>query len=218
MNYTEKELGENYNKFIDLIKSQFTGDRLDKLINLYGDSEYGYQVSISPASPKDYTNNAYIGGYIDHVMTLHKASLGVKKLWEIMGGIIDFTSEELAFSVINNGLGILGDKDVGEYYLPNDSEWHVKNTGALYKTNADLQHMLISDRSLFTLQKYGIVCTWKEYLAIKLSNGLYNEGNKSYLYTFTKDMDLKTNLPNVVHEAYMMAYQSEIDIEKQKTL
>ena len=218
MNYTEKELQANYDKFIELIKTQFTGNRLEKLLNLYSDNEYGYQLSISPASQKDYTNNAYIGGYLDHVMTLYKSSLGVKRLWEIMGGIVDFTNEELAFSAINCGLGILGDKDVGEYYLVNDSEWHVKNKGELFKINTDIQHMLISDRSLFTLQKYEISCTWKEYLAIKLSNGLYNEGNKSYLYNFSKEMDLKTNLPKVIHEAYMLAYQTEIDIEKQKTL
>ena len=218
MNYTEKELGNNYNKFIDLLKAQFTSERLDKLLNLYGDKEYGYQISISPASPKDYTNNAYIGGYLDHVMTFYKASIGVKKLWEVMGGIIDFTDEELFFSVINSGLGILGDKDIGEYYLVNDSEWHVKNTGALFKVNANLQHMLVSDRSLFTLQKYGLVCSEKEYLAIKLSNGLYNEGNKSYLYNFSKDQTLKTNLPHIIINAYTIACQTEIDITKLQEL
>ena len=218
MNYTEKDLQENYNKFIAFLGTQFTGERLDKLINLYGDKGYGYQLSMAPASAKDYTNNSYIGGYLDHIMTMSRASYGVKKLWEAMNGIIDFTDDELIFSAINSGLGILGDKDVGEYYIMNDSEWHVKNTGALFKTNPELQHMLISDRSLFILQQYQIPCTWKEYLAIKLSNGLYNEGNKSYLYNFTKDMDLKTNLPKVIHEAYIVAYQTEIDIEKQKNL
>ena len=185
---------------------------------LYGDTEYGYQLSISPASPKDYTNNSYIGGYLDHIMTFYKSSVGVKKLWEVMGSIIDFTNEELAFSAINSGLGILGDKDIGPYYLVNDSEWHIKNTGALYKVNADLQHMLISDRSLFILQKYEIPCSWKEYLAIKLSNGLYNEGNKSYLYNFSKDQTLKTNLPHILINAYMTACQTEIDILNQKNL
>lgn len=218
MNYTEKELQANYDKFIEFIQTQFTGDRLTKLMNLYSDKEFGYQLSISPASPKDYTNNAYIGGYLDHVMILYKSSLGVKRLWEIMGSIVDFTNEELAFSVINCGLGILGDRDVGEYYLVNDSEWHIKNKGELFKINTDLQHMLISDRSLFTLQKYEIPCTWKEYLAIKLSNGLYNEGNKSYLYNFSKDQTLKTNLPHILTNAYTIACQTEIDLTKLQEL
>ena len=218
MNYTETEVIENYNKFIAFIKLNFSGARLTKLLELYGDKGYGYIVSTSPASAKDYTNNAFIGGYLNHVMTLCKASYGVKKVWESMGTVVDFTDEEMLFAAINCGLGNLGDKDVGEYYLTQENGWRVQNCGEVYKINTDLQYMTIADRSLFILQQYEIACTWKEYLAIKLSAGLYNDGNKSYLQNFNKDMEIKTALPQLIHMAYMTAYRNEIDIEKQKNL
>lgn len=218
MNYTEKELIENYNKFVEFLNEHFTGTRRTKLLELYGDKGYGYIVSTAPASAKDFTNNAFVGGYLQHVMTLCKASYGVKKLWQAMGAVIDFTDEEMLFSAINCGLGNLGDKDVGEYYLNQENEWRVQNCGEIYKINTDLQYMTISDRSLFILQQYEISCSWKEYLAIKLSSGMYNDGNKSYLQNFNKDTEIKTTLPQLIHEAYMVAYRSEIDIEKQKNL
>ena len=215
-NYTEDQLEDNYNKFIKLIESSFTGDRLEKLLKLYGEEEYGYRLTISPAAFKDYVGYCYPGGYLDLIFNLHKAAIGTKKLWEMVGCIIDFSDEELIFSVMGCNLGLLGDKDCGEYFVVNDNDWRIKNMGELYKINSELQHMLVSDRSLYILQKYNINMTGKEYLAIRLNNGMYNEGNKSYLYNFSKDMDLKTNLPHILHQAGFLAYKVGSDCYKQE--
>lgn len=212
--YTEQNLQTNYNNFISLLNKTFSGNRLDGLLHLYSEEEYGIRLITAPASAKAHFHNAYIGGYLDHILNVHKASFGVKKMWEFMGATINFTDEELAFSAIHHDLGKLGDKEQGEYYLPQDSEWHQKNRGEIFKFNSNLQYMNVTDRALYILQSYDIKCTWKETLAIKLSDGLYDENNKSYLMSYNPDHELKTNLPRVIHQADFVSCRSEYDIWK----
>lgn len=212
--YTEKELSDNYDKFVAQLDKYFSGDRLKKLKKLYSEDEYGLRLTLAPASAKEHFHNAYPGGYMDHINNVLTTSFGVKKLYEVRGGTIDFTDEELAFACIHHDLGKLGDKQQGEYYLSQDSDWHRKNKGEIYKFNSNLQYMDVTDRALFILQQYGIVCTWKETLAIKLSDGLYHESNESYLKSYNPDHELKTNLPRIVHIADYISCRCEFDMWK----
>ena len=216
--YTETRLQENYDVFIDLLKKTFKGERLKGLLNLYSEDEYGIRLITAPASAKAHFHNAYIGGYLDHIMNVYKGCLGSKKLWAMMGATIDFTDEEMIFSALHHDLGKLGDKNQGEYYLPQDSEWHRKNRGEIYKFNSNLQYMNVTDRALFILQSYGIQCSWKETLSIKLSDGLYDENNESYLKSYNPDHELKTNLPRIVHNGDFIACRSEYDMWKRENL
>ena len=216
-NYTEVQIKENFNTFIEFIKSHFSGDRLEKLLKMYSEEEYGYRAAIAPASSKEYLYKCYPGGYIEHIMCVCKSAFGVKKLWETMGTIVDFTDEELIFSALHHNLGKLGDEN-GEYYLVQDNDWLIKNRSELYKINIALQHMPVCDRSLYILQKYGINCTKAEYLAIKLYDGMYSEPNKTYLQVFAIENDLKTNLAHIIHAASYLACRVGIDRYKQENL
>jgi len=212
--YTEKELFVNYEKFLNQLDKLFTGERLAKLKHLYSENEYGYRAIMAPASAKEHFHNAYVGGYLDHIMNVLTTSFGVKKLYEARGGTIDFTDEELAFSAIHHDLGKLGDKEQGEYYLIQESEWHRKNRGEIFKFNSQLQYMDVVDRALFILQQYQIPCTWKETLAIKLSDGLYHEANAAYLKSYNPEHELKTNLPRILHVADYISCRCEYDMWK----
>jgi hypothetical protein len=209
--YTETQLNEKYESFIETLEKYFSGERLKKLKHLYSEDEYGIRLITAPASAKAHFHNAYVGGYMDHIMNVLTTSFGVKKLYEIRGGTIDFTDEELAFACIHHDLGKLGDKQQGEYYLTQNSEWHIKNKGELFKFNSELQYMDVTDRALYILQQYQIVCSWKETLAIKLSDGLYHEPNASYLKSYNPDHELKTNLPRIVHIGDYIACRCEYD-------
>ena len=215
---TEKDIQESYDIFIALLEKTFSGERLDRLKELYHEDTYGTRLVLAPASAKVHFHNAYVGGYIDHIMNVYKASIGTKKLWSTMGAIIDFTDEEMIFSALHHDLGKLGDLNMGEYYLPQESEWHRKNKGEMYKFNSDLQFMNVTDRALFILQEFGIKCSWKETLAIKLSDGLYDEASDAYLRTYHPDNELKTNLPRIIHAADLVACRSEYDSWKRENL
>jgi hypothetical protein len=63
------------------------------------------------------------------------------------------------------------------------------------------------------LQKYGITITEKEFLAIRLSDGMYDEGAQGYLKNFSP-YAMKTSLPYIIHWADHMASQAENDMSK----
>ena len=170
---TEQELKVNYDKFIAIIKKYFTGERLEKLIHMYSETELGGNLIVSPASGNLNYHNAYTGGYIDHIFNVCKNALKMKKTFEEAGGICDFTEEELIFVALHHDLGKLGTKDE-LHYAPNDSEWHIKNKGEVYTRNNKNSFMAITDRTLYTLSLYGVVISENEYFGIKLTDGLYD--------------------------------------------
>jgi hypothetical protein len=126
-----------------------------------------------------------------------------------MEGDVNFTKQELIFAALHHDLGKLGNPDEGPHYVDQDSDWHRKR-GELYSINENLQYFNVPERALFLLQKYGIEITQTEWLAIKLSDGLYDEGNKAYLKNFAK-YAMKTNLPYIIHWADHLACRVESD-------
>jgi hypothetical protein len=210
-NLTETELKANYDEFLTLISNTFSGERKDKLLHMYSESELGFPALMAPASMAEHFHYAFPGGYLLHITRVAKCVHAVKKLFEKMGGTIDFTDEEMMFAALHHDLGKLGDH-TGEYYVSEDQDWK-RRRGEIYRMNPNIQYMDVTERTLFVLQHYGIKVTWKESLSIRLSDGLYKEGNKSYLVAFNKDMYLKTELPRVLHWADAISAASERNTE-----
>ena len=204
--YTESQLEENYSNFIQFISDSFSGDRRKNLLYMSGTDEgcLGLKALVAPASGKIHYHNAYTGGYIDHVMNVCRSCQGMKLLFTKMGGKVDFTEEELMFSALNHDLGKLGDL-TGDYYLPEESEWHMKNQGSMFKINPDIQNMTVPDRAIYLLQHFGIQINKKEYLGIKLADGMYDEASAHYLKSYRLGGELKTLLPKILHWADHMA-------------
>tara|TARA_A100001037_G_C15147063_1_gene636807 strand:- start:2309 stop:2977 length:669 start_codon:yes stop_codon:yes gene_type:complete len=205
-NYTETQLEENYSNFIQYISDTYTGERREKLLHMYGTDAgcLGLRALVAPASGKVHYHNAYVGGYIDHVMNVCRSCQGMALLFTKMGGKVDFTEEELMFAALNHDLGKLGDLE-GDYYLPEESDWHRKNQGSMFKINPDIQNMTVPDRAIFLLQHFGISITQKEYLGIKLADGMYDEASAHYLKSYRLGGELKTLLPKILHWADHMA-------------
>jgi hypothetical protein len=201
---TEEQLLENLDKFFSFIDKYIVSDRKDKLMDMYKDLEDN--LVVAPASTKKNYHNSFIGGFVDHTIRVTEFALVLDKVWDRFGQVKDYTQEELVFSAINHDLGKLGYKDL-PHYLPNDSDWHVKQ-GFYFKYNTELTHMRISDRSLFMLQKYDIPVSETEYLAIKLHDGCYEEANMAY-YKASSEFGIKTNLVYVIHQADLTASRIE---------
>ena len=203
---TDVQLDGNYEYFIELIKEKFTGERLEKLLHMYGEDQLGIALCMSPASGKPAFHNAFPGGYIIHVLNVEKASRGVEKVFAAMGGTIDYTDEERLFAALHHDLGKLGDTEFGPYYGPQTDEWRAKKLGEVYSINKSSPPWDVTDRALYLLQHYGIRVSWKETLAIKLSDGVFAEKNGPY---FESHDGLKTNLCNIIHWADWMACRVE---------
>jgi len=206
---TAEQIQENLAKFMGFIKKYISPERAHKLLEFYEKIEIN--LATSPASSKISHHNCFAGGYIDHANRVVESALVMDKVWERFGQKKDYTTEELVFSAINHDLGKLG-SDSEPMYILNDSQWHIEKQGAYYKINPKLVHMRIADRSLYELQKAGIAVTENEFLAIKLHNGLYEEGNKPYYITYSPDTEIRSNLPYILHQADLMASRIETQI------
>ena len=205
---TPEQIQHNWGNLRQLIDAEFTGDRLEKLNEMY--DYFEERMMFAPASGKEHYHNAHVGGYVEHVMHVTMSALQIKQLWEKNGATINFTDEELVFAALHHDLGKIGDL-AEEYYTPNDSDWHRKNQGLIYKHNGNLQYMTVTDRALFLLQHYGVQMTENEYLGLKLTDGLYEEANKSYYIGYSPERSLRTNIAYILHQADMMATHIEYD-------
>lgn len=205
-----EQIQDNLQRFYVLIEKFISEPRATKLLALYQSQEDN--LALAPASSRASYHNSFPGGYVDHVNRVVEAALKVTSLWSDMGANINFTTEELVFSAINHDLGKLG-RDGQPAYLPNDSEWHVKNQGANYKPNASLPFIPIQDSSLFILQQAGIELTFNEWVAIKTHDGLYDDGNKAYLISSQNESKLRSSLPLILHQADILAARVEWEKE-----
>lgn len=207
-----EKIEEEYQLHLNIINKYLTGDRKDKVLKMI--ESFGDTYIMSPASSKTWYHGAYPGGYLVHANNVVRFAIMEMNLYKKAGGTIDFTEEELVFAALFHDLGKVGDGEKANY-LPQENEWFRKNRQEMYTNNPDLDFMLVPDRSLFVLQKYGIEVNQKEWLAIKLHDGLFEESNKAYYVSFNPDSKLKSNIVPILHAADYLAARQEADSEKE---
>ena len=211
MKLTAKQIQDNWEKFEDNIETYITGDRKSKLLQFY--EEYKERVILMPAAHKKEYHNAFPGGYVDHVNRVVRCALKQYKLWEEEGAdVTTFTIEELVFSAINHDLGKMGDKE-NEAYIPQTDQWRKDKLGEDYMFNTKVPFASIPDRGLFMLQSHGIQYTFNEMLAIQTHDGLYDDANKKYLFSYMPEQKPRTSLPFILHQADLMAARIEFERE-----
>lgn len=203
----EAKITENYTKFRKLINQTFTGERLQSLNKMYDHLED--RIVLTPASSTAHFHNAFAGGYIEHVLRVTQNAVKVFEMYEEVGiGIGDYDRETVIFTALHHDLGKVGNADES-WYIPNDSQWHIENQGKVYKTNPTMHWMNLNDRTFWMLNHFGITISEVEYLGIKLTDGLYDDGNKPYFIAYGADNALKSSLPFVMHQADIMAARFE---------
>ena len=208
MNLSAEQIQKNWDKHLKIIEVFITGERKQQLLDLY--SLLAEEMVTAPASGKAHYHNAIPGGYVDHVNRVVQCALKTRDLWVSMGIEQDFSDEELVFTALNHDLGKMG-LPGQPGYIPQTDKWRQDKLGEMYGNNTALSFMLIQDRSLFLLQQAGIKLSEKEFLAIKLHDGLYDDVNKPYYMSFTPESKLRTNLVYILHQADFLASKIEYD-------
>lgn len=207
MKLTEEQLVASWEKILTIIEDTFSGDRKEKLLKLHKDFEDRFL--FMPASYKDYYHSCYPGGYVQHVLNVINNTVALDKIWTEHGQEKNYTDEEMIFVALTHDIGKVGDVE-HPYYEEHNDEWR-KKRGELYKINDDLTFMSLTDRTFYLLNYYGITISQSEYIAIKLHDGLYEEGNEQYLKSYFENKRLRNNLPTILHQADMMAMSIERD-------
>ena len=208
MELSAEQIQANWDKHLKIVDVFITGDRKQQLLDLY--ATLSDEMVTAPASGKVHYHNAFPGGYIEHVNRVVQCALKSKDLWVSMGIKQDFTDEELVFAALNHDLGKIGLPGQPGYVRQTD-KWRQDKLGEMYGNNTDLGFMLIQDRSLYLLQQAGIKLSEKEFLAIKLHDGLYDDVNKPYYISFNPESKLRTNLVYILHQADFLASKVEYD-------
>ena len=96
----------------------------------------------------------------------------------------DLSEESCVIAGLFHDLGKIG-MPGKPYYLPNPSEWHVRNRGVYYIINQDIVHMDIATRSLFLLAQH-IPLSDDEAQAVRYHDGQYIVENQSVAHKETK--------------------------------
>jgi len=204
----ETQLKENWDKLINLVSEIFSGDRKDKLLKMY--KHFEERMMFTPGSGTAHFHNCFIGGYVEHVLHITKIARKLFVDYKELGAHIDYTEEEVIFAALHHDLGKVGDLE-NDYYVPNDSKWHIENQGKYYKRGKDLNFMTVTDRAIYLLNHFGITMSENEYLALRLTDGMYEEANKTYLMQYLDENKVKSNLPILLHQADMLASRIEYE-------
>ena len=207
MSLSAEQIQKNYEKHLKIIDT-YIGDRKDDVKTMLSKLEETY--IMAPASSKSWYHSAFPGGYVDHVNRVVEYAVKQSRLYKEMGGTIDYTEEELVFAALFHDLGKLGDGEAPNY-IPQTDKWRQDKLAEMYTNNPELDFMLIPDRSLFVLQKFGIEVTKKEFLAIRLHDGVFDDANKAYFFSYNPSSRQKTNIIKVLHTADFLASQVEYD-------
>ncbi len=203
---TPEQIQENWNKLVQLVEDTFEGERKENLLKMY--EYFEDRMCVAPASGKPNYHNCHIGGYIEHVLHVVETAKKLMTVYQDIGAVIDFNEEELVFSALHHDLGKVGDLD-HEYYLPQDDDWRRKKLNEWFTHNPELQYMSVTDRALWLLQHFDVKISELEYLAIKVSDGMYDDSNKQYLKTFKPENSFRSSLPYLIHWADHMATRAE---------
>lgn len=205
---TTQQLVDNYNELLSLIDKHISSPRKEQLKQLYDD--HADRIASMPASGVEHHHNCFVGGYVAHVIGVVKTALKIRALWIESGATLVGSEEELVFAAINHDLGKIGTEQEAQYQN-NDSEWHRKNQGKLYKNNIANPFMTIPDRSLKLLADRKITVSDGEWYAIKLHDGLYDDCNKPYYVSHDPNSKLRTDLPYILHQADLLAARVEYE-------
>ena len=212
MSLSAEKISKNYEKHLKIIDT-YIGERKDSIKAMLSKLEETYVMA--PASSRTWYHNAFPGGYIDHVNRVVEYAVKQSRLYKEMGGTVDYTDEELVFAALFHDLGKIGDGNLPNY-LPQNDKWRRDKLSEAYTYNPDLDFMLIPDRSLFILQKFGIPVSLKEWLGIRLHDGVFDKANEAYFFSNMESSRQKTSIVSVLHSADFLASKVEYDMWKRE--
>lgn len=200
----------NFEKHQKIVRTYIT-DRQEQVLSMI--EQLGDTYVMAPASSKSWYHSAFPGGYVDHVNRVVEYAVKQKRLYQEMGGEVDFTEEELIFAALFHDLGKIGNGEKPNY-IPQTDKWRQDKLSEMYTYNPELDFMLIPDRSLFILQKFGIKVNQKEWLGIRLHDGVFDKANEAYFFSNVESSRQKTSIVSILHSADFLASKVEYDIWK----
>ena len=207
MSLSAEQIQSNWEKFIGYINTYISDPRREKVLAFY--KKFEDDLVLMPASHKTAYHNAFPGGYVCHILNVTRFALELYETYDKLGlHTSEYDKEAIIFCALHHDLGKVGNLEY-DYYTPNESEWHRINQGKMYNYEENLHYMTVTDRAVWLLSQFDIKMSEIEYLALRLTDGMYEEANKGYLMGYGEGKNLKTNLPYLLHNADLLATRWE---------
>jgi len=217
MNLSSQQILKRWNILIEFIEQHFEGKQKENILKLY--KHFEERMIDAPASSRPHHHNCFVGGYLDHVVRVTKTALDIKKQFEKIDVEVITTDADIVLAAMFHDLGKLGDLE-NPYYITQTDEWRRKKLKEWYTFNDKLEPLSVTDRALWLLQHFDIKISPEVWKAIKLSDGMFDQGNHA-LY---KRPDVNRNILHyIIHFADWMStiaekqhYQQSIEISEDK--
>ena len=72
---SEVDIVNKYKKFIDIIKTEFNGDRLTKIMDMV--TYFEDRITTAPASSKEFYHSSFVGGYLHHILQVYDIAMNI---------------------------------------------------------------------------------------------------------------------------------------------
>lgn len=143
-------MAKNFDTWLDLLVS--TKRVKKELIE-----ERTEQIMFAPASTRVEYARCSPGGLVRHSLEVYK----------IMKELSKFTNDDMNSVIITSllhDIGKIGSRKF-DYYVEEQSEWHQK-MGQLYRVNPKIAWMPVNQRSIVTINEFGVILTEEEIYSI----------------------------------------------------
>lgn len=195
-----EQVSSNFDRYRELCGPANLKERSGPVLAML--DHMGERLAVCPASAKLEYHNCFPGGLVEHSLrVLDYALEWTKGLKRTLTGRV--RRDSLIVSCLFHDLGKAGD-DEQDYYVPlsRENEWKREKWGQHYDYNPRLTYMTVPLRGLWLLQRFGVVLTQDEALAVYLNDGQYIAENKPYAMR-------EPELAMVVHQSDVLATRWE---------
>lgn len=162
---------QNMETFKNLVSSKVTNPNMTKALLAFIGSVEGELITC-PSSTRTEYQGAFPGGLVSHSIAVVKTMAALNKAYEA-----NLTGESIVITGLFHDIGKIGNEEEA-YYLNKESDWHNRQ-GIMYEVNSNLMNMPVSMRSLFLLQKHGILLSEEEHYAISSIRDRSRPGEES---------------------------------------
>mgnify|MGYP001161100250 CR=1 FL=1 len=175
MKYSSKQIVANHDRLIDIVNQYFDGEESQNILNLF--KHFEERLIDTPASSRPNRHNCFVGGFLDHTLRVIDTALDIKQQFIKLEVDVTSSDKDIVMASMFHDLGKLGDLD-NPFYIPQTDEWRRKKLQEWYTFNDKLEPMDVADRALWILQTFNIKVTQEVWKAIKMSDGMFDEGNQ----------------------------------------
>ena len=202
MKYNSEHILVCWNELMEYVEKYFEDTQKENILSLY--KHFEDRMIEAPASSRPGYHNCFVGGWLDHTLRITKTALNIKQHFIDLGVDVTSSDSDVVMAAMFHDLGKIGDLNM-PYYVMQTDEWRRNKLKEWYTFNDKLEPMSVTDRSLWLLQHFDIKVSPEVWKAIKLSDGLFDDGNQKLF----RSPDNRNILHYIIHFADWMSTVAE---------